>query len=64
MPVLFDIVEETKIDDNLTYRLLNRGDDWGVDDTLTMNPVFGYSEKGARNTYKRLVELSLEKRKK
>lgn len=59
MPILFDIIETTKIEkgiDSFEIRLLKRDDDWGVDSTRSMEPTFGYSEDGARRTYKELCD--------
>lgn len=62
MPILFDIVEVTKMVSSTgevyERRLLRRDDDWGIDDSMRMESVFGYTEDGARKTYRRLIELS------
>jgi hypothetical protein len=65
MPILFDIVETTEVEkfsEKFEIRLIKRGeDDWGVDNTYSMNPVFGYNEQGARRTYGRIVESFTKK---
>ena len=59
MAVLFNVIETKKVKSilglELEVRLLKRGeDDWGVDNTMTMESVFGYNEESARNVYKRI----------
>jgi hypothetical protein len=59
-PILFNIIETMDLTANsgeeFKLRLLCNGDSWGVDSTLTMNPVFGYNEESARKVYKRIGE--------
>lgn len=60
MPILYDIVESkdfrSRTGEPFQLRLLHNvpGNTWGIDTTNTMNPYFGYSEKGARKTFKHM----------
>lgn len=58
MTILFNVVEVTRVKGykgtDVNIRLLRSGDNWGVDNDLTMNPHFGYSEQTARDVYKKM----------
>lgn len=60
MTVLFNIVETTKVKSKegieFEIRLLKREHDWGIDNTLQMEPTFGYGSIGARKTYERIID--------
>lgn len=63
MPILFDVVEtknliSRKTGEEYQVRLLKNGDNWGIDNTIDMNPRFGYNEQEARKVYNNIAGLT------